>query len=129
MAISGRVIAASSRLILCRLLHESPAFLQRIPKPMVMDSKLKRIVNDLYRPRAKIGNGSTADAIRHEQKTGKAVGGRFHFQKGELYQRALSNWLALSDGASTADIDAAQKLLQDLNDAMGDKGGKGYSMR
>lgn len=48
-------------------------------------------MNDLYRPRAKIGSGSTADAVRVEQETGETIGGKFHREKAENYVRSLSN--------------------------------------
>jgi hypothetical protein len=33
-------------------------------KPNVQDENLSHIIDDLYRPNAKVGSGSTADAVR-----------------------------------------------------------------
>jgi len=43
-------------------------------KPNVKDGNLKNIIDDLYRPNAKVGSGSTADAVRYELATGEKVG-------------------------------------------------------
>lgn len=90
----------------------------RVPKPPVSDPKLQNMVNDLYRPDAKIGNGSTADAIRYEKATGCQVGGRSHIQKGWDYVRALQNWLRRNPNASPSDRQVAQDMLDDLLDAL-----------
>lgn len=90
----------------------------KVPKPNVQDPKLQNIVNQLYRPGAKIGNGSTADAIRYEKATGCPVGGKSHIQKGWDYVRALQRWLAQNPNASITDRQAAQEMLNDLLDAL-----------
>lgn len=46
-------------------------------------------MDDLYRENAKIGSGSTADAVRYELQTGGKVGGKTHSQKAEDYSQAL----------------------------------------
>lgn len=88
-------------------------------KPVVRDGKLQHIVDDLYRPNSKVGSGSTAAAIRHEQETGLPVGDRFHTEKGEIYRKALTNWLSKNTTAPTPDRAAAENLLKDLHDALG----------
>jgi hypothetical protein len=65
----------------------------QMQKPTVIDADLKKIVDANYRDNAKIGSGSTADAIRHERATGGSVGGREHTQKGEDTIRGLQYWL------------------------------------
>lgn len=95
-----------------------------VPRPNVTDPKLKNLVKDLYKganTKNPIGTGSTADAIRHEAATGRAVGGKFHTQKGIEYARALESWLAKNPGASAADRSAAQSILKDLRGALGGK--------
>lgn len=67
------------------------------------DLKLSMLLNDLYRPNAKIGSGSTADAVRHEMRTGEAVGGKFHSQKAVDYSLALQKWLDNNPNASRQD--------------------------
>ena len=90
----------------------------KVPKPNVQDPKLQNIVNQLYRPGAQIGNGSTADAIRYEKATGCPVGGRWHTRKGWDYVRALQRWLQQNPNASASDRQAAQDILDDLLDAL-----------
>jgi hypothetical protein len=94
---------------------------QGVPKPTVDNPKLNNLVNDLYKGAKTdnpIGTGSTADAIRHEQKTGQPVGGKFHTQKGEEYARALEKWLEKNPNASESDRAAARAMLDDLQGAL-----------
>ena len=51
-----------------RTLHESykANLRQNMEKPTVQHPKLRNIVKELYKPNAKVGSGSTADAIREE---------------------------------------------------------------
>lgn len=43
---------------------------------VVENPKLRNIVNDLYRPGAKVGSGSSMDVFRLEQLTGVLLGAR-----------------------------------------------------
>ncbi|MBD3388145.1 MAG: hypothetical protein GF414_04310 [Candidatus Altiarchaeales archaeon] len=88
-------------------------------RPQVLDPGLENLVDDLYRPGATIGSGSTADAIRYELATGQPVGGHWHSQKGRNYIRALQRWLRSNPTASAADRAAAEMMIQDLMDALG----------
>lgn len=87
-------------------------------KPVVSDTKLGGLIDDLYRDGAKIGTGSTADAVRYEIETGNAVGGVFHTQKAEDYSAALQRWLDSNPSASFSDRSAAQNVLRDLQNAL-----------
>ncbi|WP_206426994.1 hypothetical protein [Burkholderia gladioli] len=87
-------------------------------KPLVSDSKLSGLMDDLYRDGAKIGTGSTADAVRYENQTGSAVGGVYHSQKAQDYSTALQRWLDGNPGASFSDRSAAQNVLRDLQNAL-----------
>jgi len=94
---------------------------QLLPRPGVTDGKLGNIVRDLYKGEntgAPIGDGSTADAIREETKTGAQVGGRWHSEKGRQYKAALTNWKKNTPGADPADVTAADEILADLTDAL-----------
>lgn len=62
--------------------------------------------------------GGTAGAIRQELATGKAVGGKFHFEKGATELRALAKVLSSKD-ISAAEWTAAQALYNDLRQAFG----------
>ena len=54
----------------------------QMEKPYVKDLDLKEKIDMIYRPNAKIGNGSTAAAIRYELETLEKVGDKFHYKKG-----------------------------------------------
>ncbi|MGU3525354.1 hemagglutinin repeat-containing protein [Enterobacteriaceae bacterium C23F] len=87
-------------------------------KPNVQDESLGNIINDLYRPNAKVGSGSTADAVRYEIATGEKVGGRGHIEKAETYSKALQDWLNKNPQASTSDKAAAENVLKDMQNAL-----------
>jgi len=92
-----------------------------IPRPSVVDPDLKNLVRELYKgaeTKSPIGTGSTADAIRYEARTGEAVGGKFHTQKGQDYARALEKWIVKHPDAAPADRAAAQAVLDDLRSAL-----------
>ncbi len=93
-----------------------------LPKPVVDNPKLGNIVNDLYKGTTnpnRVGNGTTADAIRNEIATGQRTAGRFHSQKGLEYERALVNFLRRNPNGSYRDRLTAQSLLDDLRSARG----------
>ncbi|WP_458646513.1 hemagglutinin repeat-containing protein [Ralstonia flatus] len=90
----------------------------KMSKPVVTDGKLAGLMDDLYRDGAKIGSGSTADAVRYENATGEAVGGVFHSQKAQDYSIALQRWLEMNPSASFSDRSAAQNVLRDLQNAL-----------
>ncbi|MEQ9891957.1 hemagglutinin repeat-containing protein [Pectobacterium aroidearum] len=87
-------------------------------KPNVKDDNLKNIINDLYRPNAKVGSGSTADAVRYELATGEKVGGRGHVEKAQTYSKALQDWLNKNPQASSSDKAAAENVLKDMQNAL-----------
>ncbi|WP_395371292.1 beta strand repeat-containing protein [Komagataeibacter diospyri] len=87
-------------------------------KPKTYDSELSNLMNDLYRPLARVGSGSTADAVRAERTTGEGVGGKFHSEKAENYVRALESWLNTHPNALTTDKMAAQNVLRDLKNSL-----------
>ncbi len=89
--------------------------------PNVTDAKLGNIVRDLYKGSGnfnRIGSGSTADAIRNEIKTGLPTKGKFHFQKGEEYIRAIEKWVENNPDAFKGDLEAANFLKDDIIDAL-----------
>lgn len=101
-------------------IHEAykNALRRQMQKPFVSDPKLKKVIDNLYRENAKIGSGSTADAIRYETQTGLKVGGRSHTQKGEDAVRFLEDWLKKNPDAKQGDVAAAENVLLDLKDAL-----------
>ena len=84
------------------------------------NEKLKNVIKELYRPGASIGDGGTADAIRHEIETGELVGGKSHIQKGIERLKNLENILNRVE-LNENDKKIAQELYEDLKDALGGK--------
>jgi hypothetical protein len=89
-------------------------------KPSAENQKLQNAIDQLYRPNATVGNGSTMDAIRHELKTGELVGGKGHMQKGQERVKNLENILN-KETLNPQDKALAETLLQDLNNAISGK--------
>lgn len=87
-------------------------------KPAVSDPVLSRLVDEIYRPLATVGSGSTAAAVRQELSTGQAVGGAFHSQKALDSIRALGKWLANNPTARPGDRAAAENIIRDMSNAL-----------
>lgn len=90
----------------------------KMVKPVVQDSKLSGLIDDLYRDGAKIGTGSTTDAIRYETSAGQPVGGVFPTQKAQDYSTALQKWLNDNPNAPFSDRSAASNVLRNLQNAL-----------
>lgn len=88
-------------------------------KPIVKDPRLQSFIDKLYRPNAKVGSGSTADAVREEARTGKPVGDSFHQQKAEDALPNLERWLRNNPTAPPGDKAAVENIIYDLKDALG----------
>ncbi|MEM9917266.1 MAG: RHS repeat-associated core domain-containing protein [Bacteroidota bacterium] len=86
-------------------------------KSRVQNPKLKNIVNDLFRPNAKIGNGSSMDAFRYERATGDLVGNKSHGQKIQDYKRGLEKLINRGD-LSKQDRQIANDIINDINNAL-----------
>ena len=95
--------------------------ISQMEKPIVKDQRLQGLFDDLYRENAKIGSGSTADAVRHELATGEKVGGKTHTEKAQTYSVALKNWLDKNPTASAGDRAAAENVLKDMQNALNGK--------
>jgi len=89
-----------------RALHEKQkdALRTAMERPHAEDSGLSGILDNLYRPGAKVGSGSTADAVRHELATGQRVGGRLHSQKASENITRLQKWLQKNPIAVTRNL-------------------------
>ncbi|GAA2682374.1 MULTISPECIES: hypothetical protein [Actinosynnema] len=110
-----------------RALHEQllETLRTEMGKPSVKGPKLKGLFDDLWRPGAKVGNGSTVAAARFEVRGGPMVKGGDHITKAKNYADALQKWIkkqdkppAGTDPASAHDYRAAQNVLQDLLNAL-----------
>lgn len=80
----------------------------------------KDLIKQLYRRGATIGDGGTADALRHEKETGEKIGGRNHELK--AIERANQIKKILKKNPNHPDKELLKGLLDDLEDAL--KGGK-----
>ena len=87
-------------------------------KPHANDAKLAGYLDELYRPNATVGSGSTAAAVRHELSTGLSVGGKTHSQKARDMILALQRWLANNPNASLGDRAAAENVIRDMANAL-----------
>lgn len=88
-------------------------------KPLTSDPRLSSILDDLYRPNATVGSGSTAAAVRQELATGTSVGGKMHSQKAADSIRALEKWLERNPTARPGDRAAAENVIKDTRNALG----------
>jgi hypothetical protein len=92
-----------------------------LPKPKVSDATLQNYVDNLYRGTTgtgRVGDGTTADAVRNELATGEPTGGRFHTTKAQETINGLRKWLNTNPNASYSDRVVAQSLLDDLLDSL-----------
>ena len=89
--------------------------------PSVLDPELKGLVDDLYKPGATVGSGSTAAAVREEARTGLPVGGRWHAAKAQQYIKALEDWLQKHPIAASGDRAAAENIVKDMKNALSGK--------
>ena len=76
----------------------------------------KNLVKELYRSGSKIGDGGTADALRHEIKTGKLVGGKSHKIKAQERVKQITN--ILKKNPNHPDKDLLNQLKDDLEKAL-----------
>ncbi len=83
----------------------------------ISDPKLNNIANELYRPNAKIGSGSTADVLRYEKLTGELLSKTGHQTKALIYRNTLQKMIN-SGTLSPSDHELAKRLLIDLQDAL-----------
>jgi len=80
--------------------------------------KVRNLVEELYRSDKGVGDGGTADAIRHELATCEKVGGKSHIKKGQERLRQIEN--ILKKNPDHPDRGLLEKLRDDLRDALGD---------
>lgn len=93
---------------------------REMARPSVSDEKLNSILDKVYRENAQIGSGSTAAAIRHEAETGMKVKDAFHTQKGQEMATKLERWLRNNPTASASDRAAAENVIKDTLESLGD---------
>lgn len=79
--------------------------------------KVKRLIKELYHTDNGVGDGGTADAIRHELTTGEKVGGRTHIRKGRERLKQIIKMLRKDPNGPDSEL--LRKLKADLEDALG----------
>jgi RHS repeat-associated protein len=90
-------------------------------KPIVSDPRLQNRLNDLYSGESnpnRVGDGTTGAAIRNELATGQPTGNKWHFDKGQIYINALTNWIKKTPNAAADEYHVAEGELQNLIGAM-----------
>lgn len=103
------------------LLKKKPHVPPPAVKPSVTDPKLNNIVDGLYRGTnnsQRVGDGTTADAVRHERSTNEEVHGRTHSKKARDTIRALDRWLRKNPNAPEAERHIAEAERANLRDAL-----------
>ena len=81
------------------------------------DPRLKDAINNLYRPGAKVGSGSTADAVRFERATGELLSPKGHTQK-LLDRRTQLMKLRKDPNLNSGDRRIIHDILKDTQDAL-----------
>lgn len=92
----------------------------RLLLKITKSEKLKNTIKELYRPGAKVGDGSTVAAIKKQLKTGILVGGKDHILKGKERVKNLTK-LIDSGRLNKTDLQIAKKIRKDLKKALGGK--------
>jgi hypothetical protein len=110
-----------------RIQHEAAKSLyrQNMEKPPIQDPKLAEHIDWLYKKDSTLGSGSTADAARLEKLTGAKFKGCDHVGKSSQSIKFLEKWLKQNTQANSGDRAAAENILSDMKDAIGQK--KWYS--
>lgn len=83
----------------------------------IQNPALRKLVEYTYRVSARIGNGSTADAIRFEKETGILLSRTGHIQKGKEVLTSLERLLG-SNKLNPKDAEIARELIKDMKDAL-----------
>jgi len=78
--------------------------------------EVKKLVKDVFRENASIGNGGVGDAIRHEIATGQPTKGRSHTVKGRETINRINN-LSRAGGFSSGDVKILNFIKNDIQDA------------
>lgn len=86
----------------------------------VSNPKLRNTIKEMYRPGAKVGDGGLADAIRHEIKTGKLVGGKSHIKKGAERLKNLER-ISKRETLTKQEKKIINDLIKELKNALGGK--------
>jgi hypothetical protein len=81
------------------------------------NARLRNLIEQMYRRTATVGSGSTADAVRHELRTGELLSRSGHSIKGQEMIRALERTVA-EEPLDAGDLQIARHLRDDLQRAL-----------
>ena len=91
------------------------------PRRYLLDSakspELRKVIEELYKPRARIGDGGTADVLRYEIRTGDLRSPSGHWKKA-LERRTQLLKLMERGNLDNHDRALADRLVMDLDDAL-----------
>jgi RHS repeat-associated protein len=82
------------------------------------DPRLRDAVENLFRKNARVGDGSTMAAVRHERATGQLLSPKGHTQK-LINRREQLQKLWRDPSLSASDRQIARELLGDIQDSLG----------
>lgn len=99
-------------------IEEKPSAKSELISQATTDQVKGLLVEELYRSDRGIGDGGTADAIRHEPATGEKVGGKSHIKKGRERLKQIEK--ILKKDPNHPDRKLLEKLRDVLEDALGD---------
>ena len=89
----------------------------------VENEKILNLIKDNYKIGAKVGDGSTAMAIKYTAETGKLVGNSDHIIKGQQTLNTINNIKRTEKGLNQQEIKVLNKIGNDIEDAL-NKAGK-----
>jgi hypothetical protein len=105
------------------VLHEAALEIKKLPSPRdfmlhnVENPKLRKMINFLYRDRAKVGNGGTADILRKEFLTGELYSPKGHLQKAIEARKSIKR-IINSNTLNERELQIAHQMRQELHEAI-----------
>lgn len=79
--------------------------------------KARNIIDQLYRPGAKHGDGGTADALKEEAKRNNPIGGKHHYQKAKERLKNIENVLK-KESLLEREINILKEIYEKLKEAI-----------
>ncbi len=86
--------------------------------PHIKNPKVSNLIHFLHRPYTVHGNGSTADAVRHELATGELLSKHSHLEKAITARDKLSFFLSHRELVGDEEREFIQHIRNDLQKAL-----------